>query len=70
MLSHGVPRNKNGCSFFYRRGRQYRAVDTTASELAWIKSLLHELGVVTTSKPTVYYDNVDATYLCLNLLFH
>ena len=43
---------------------------TTAIELRWICSLLTELGVDLTQQHVVYYDNVGATNLCANLVFH
>lgn len=48
---------------------EYRAVNT-ASELRWVCSLLHELGVPIQKTPTVYCDNIGATYLCANPVFH
>lgn len=49
---------------------EYRAVANTASELRWVVSLLLELGVPITTTPTVYCDNIGATYLCANPVFH
>lgn len=49
---------------------EYRSVANTAAELCWISSLLHELGVTIPSIPTVYCDNVGATYLSANPVFH
>ena len=49
---------------------EYRAVANAAAELRWICSLLTELGVSIPSAPTVYCDNVGATYLCANPVFH
>lgn len=49
---------------------EYRAVAHTSAELRWICSLLTELGVTLTSPPTVYCDNIGATYLCQNPVFH
>lgn len=49
---------------------EYRAVANTASELRWVCSLLHELGVQVPTIPTVYCDNIGATYLCANPVFH
>lgn len=42
----------------------------TAAELHWIVSLLRELGVRPRSQPVIYCDNVGATYLCTNPVFH
>ena len=49
---------------------EYRAVANTASELRWICSLLSELGVKLPTAPVIYCDNVGATYLCANPVFH
>lgn len=49
---------------------EYRAVAHTSAELRWICSLLTKLGVMLTSPPTVYCDNIGATYLCQNPVFH
>lgn len=49
---------------------EYRAVANTASELRWICSLLTELGIKVPMTPTVYCDNIGATYLCANPVFH
>lgn len=49
---------------------EYRSVANTSSELTWISSLLHELGIRITRPPTIYCDNVGATYLCANPVFH
>lgn len=49
---------------------EYRAVANAAAELRWICSLMTELGVYLPSAPTVYCDNIGATYLCANPVFH
>lgn len=49
---------------------EYRSVANTAAELRWICSLLSELRVTLTNTPTIYCDNVDATYLSANPVFH
>ncbi|XP_019089052.1 PREDICTED: uncharacterized protein LOC109127913 [Camelina sativa] len=49
---------------------EYRAVANAASELMWICSLLSELGLSRTASPTIYCDNIGATYLCANPVFH
>lgn len=49
---------------------EYRSVANTATELSWVCSLLTELGVTLTATPTVYCDNVGATYLSANPVFH
>ena len=49
---------------------EYRSVANTASELRWVCSLLTELGVSIPTTPTVYCDNIKATDLCANPVFH
>lgn len=49
---------------------EYRAVANTAYELRWICSLLSELRINLPSTPVIYCDNVGATYLCANPVFH
>lgn len=48
---------------------EYRAVASTVAELSWLISLLRELGVQATP-PTIYCDNMGATYLRANPVFH
>ena len=49
---------------------EYRSVAATASELRWICSLLTELGITPPTQPVIYCDNVGATNLCANPVFH
>lgn len=49
---------------------EYRAVANTAAELIWICNLLTELGISLPSSPVVFCDNVGATFLCANPVFH
>lgn len=49
---------------------EYRAVSATASEVRWLYSLLREVGIKVDSVPTIYCDNVGATYLSANPVFH
>ncbi|EOY16663.1 Cysteine-rich RLK (RECEPTOR-like protein kinase) 8 [Theobroma cacao] len=49
---------------------EYRAISTAVSEATWIQSLLHELQLVLPSSPSVYCDNLSATYTCKNSVFH
>lgn len=49
---------------------EYRAVANAASELSWICNILTELRVPIPSAPVIYCDNVGATFLCANPVFH
>ena len=49
---------------------EYGSVANTSFELIWICSLLQELDIVLPVAPTIYCDNIGATYLCANLVFH
>lgn len=49
---------------------EYRSVANASSEIKWIASLLQELGIRLCQAPTIYCDNVGATYLCANPVFH
>lgn len=49
---------------------KYRAVANAASELNWLCNVLSELGITLLSPPVVYCDNVGATFLCANPVFH
>ncbi|KAJ1704569.1 hypothetical protein LUZ63_004348 [Rhynchospora breviuscula] len=48
---------------------EYRSMATTAAELTWLQSILTELGC-TTSVPTMWCDNLGATFLASNPVFH
>jgi hypothetical protein len=45
-------------------------VANAVAELAWIQSLLSELGVTSPRQPVLHCDNIGATYLTSNLLYH
>lgn len=47
-----------------------RAVANTASKIRWICNILTELGITLPVPPVVYCDNVGATFLCANPVFH
>ena len=41
---------------------EYRAIASVTTELQWVSSLLEELGVLVSVPPTLYSDNIGATY--------
>ena len=49
---------------------EYRAIAAVAAEIEWVKSLLTELGVRLSNSLALYSDNLGATYLCANPVFH
>ena len=49
---------------------EYRAVANTSSEVQWLCSLLTELKIPLPTRPVIYCDNIGATYLCANPVFH
>ena len=40
------------------------------AEIIWVQSMLRELGVKTTQAPCLWCDNLGATYLSANPVFH
>jgi hypothetical protein len=49
---------------------EYRSLANTTAELQWLQSLLRELGVFLPKPPTLWCDNLGATYLMANPMFH
>jgi hypothetical protein len=49
---------------------EYRSIANTAAKLIWLQSLLQELGVFLKHPPTLWCDNVGATYLIANPIYH
>lgn len=49
---------------------EYRAIASTTPEICWISSLFQELGINVSAKPVIYCDNIGATYLAANPVFH
>ncbi|GJU95339.1 putative RNA-directed DNA polymerase, partial [Tanacetum coccineum] len=49
---------------------EYKALADTVVELTWLQALLNELGIRPSSTPILWYDNLGATYLSANLIFH
>ncbi|KAK1414359.1 hypothetical protein QVD17_30103 [Tagetes erecta] len=49
---------------------EYKAMADTVAELTWLETLLSELGLVKKTAPTLWCDNLGATYLSANPVFH
>lgn len=49
---------------------EYRGIANAASEVRWICNLLTELHIHLPTPPVIYCDNVGATYLSANPVFH
>ena len=49
---------------------EYRAVANAASELRWVCSLLTDLHIPLPEMSVIYCDNIGATYLAANPVFH
>lgn len=49
---------------------EHKAMANATMEVLWIMSLLKEIGVSTTFAPQLRCDNIGATYLVANLVFH
>ena len=49
---------------------EYRALTDTTSELLWLRWLLKDLGVSTSSATPLYCDNYSAIHIAYNDVFH
>ncbi|KAD3641993.1 hypothetical protein E3N88_31217 [Mikania micrantha] len=49
---------------------EYKALADSVAELTWVQSLLRELRIPSASSPALWCDNLGATYLSANPVFH
>jgi histone deacetylase 1/2 len=49
---------------------EYKSLANATAELIWVQALLGELGIRLTQKPCLWCDNLGATYLTANPIFH
>jgi hypothetical protein len=49
---------------------EYKALANATAELIWIQALLGELRVIQKYPPVLWCDNIGATYLSANPVFH
>ncbi|XP_019161397.1 PREDICTED: uncharacterized protein LOC109158032 [Ipomoea nil] len=49
---------------------EYKGLGDVSTEVTWIVSLLRELGLDSGKLATLWCDNLGATYLCANPVFH
>jgi hypothetical protein len=49
---------------------EYKALANATTELIWVEALLMELGVKLQEKPSLWCENLGATYLSVNPVFH
>lgn len=54
----------------YLNEAEYKGIADVSTEVTWIMYLLRELDIAPTTAPRLWCDNLGATYLCANPVFH
>jgi histone deacetylase 1/2 len=49
---------------------EYKALANATTELIWVEKLVQELGMPLKQRPCIWCDNLGATYLSVNPIFH
>lgn len=49
---------------------EYKGLADVSAEVTWLVALMGELGVANSAPPVLWCDNLGATYLCANPMFH
>jgi hypothetical protein len=49
---------------------EYKALANATAEVIWVQTILKELGIKTSKVPCLWCDNMGATYLSANPVFH
>jgi hypothetical protein len=49
---------------------EYKSLANATAELIWVQAILGELGVIQRRPPVLWCDNIGATYLSANPVFH
>lgn len=49
---------------------EYRGMSNATAELIWVQSILSEVGISSSAPPLLLCDNISATYLAANPVFH
>lgn len=68
-LYHEVPESKAVVSRSSTEA-EYKSVVNATTEVMWVQMILHELGIKSPKYSRLWCDNIGATYLSANPMFH